>query len=242
MYVMIVLPIHNEEAIIERAVVQLHSHCTATLADMHWTIVIADNGSTDASEDIIKRIALGYPNILYDARTPPGRGGALQQAWSLFDADVYVYMDCDLATDLRYLRECIDAIMRNKYDIAIGSRLVTGSCAHRSVLRTACSYMYSIVPRLFFPSFPIRDCQCGFKAISHRTKKELLPRVQDQYWFFDTELLIRGHYANYRIMEMPVWWKDQRFAQRKSKVRLIHTALGNIAKLFELKKNPDLRR
>lgn len=56
------------------------------------------------------------------------------------------------------------------------------------------------------------------------------------HWFFDTELLIRAHRAKYRIAEIPVDWRDQRHAKRKSKVLLWQTALGNIRKLWGLKK------
>ncbi len=237
----IVLPIYNEEAILKHSVARLHTYCKDALAHIDWTIIIADNGSTDSTSLIAQRIASEHVEILYDSIPVPGRGGSLQHAWSLADADIYFYMDCDLATDLCHVRECIDAIMSGDYDIAIGSRLLKKSSTQRSLLRECCSRLYSFLPTLFFPSFPIRDCQCGFKAISHTIKKEVLPAVQDRHWFFDTELLIRSFYAHYRIVELPVCWKDQRFAERKSKVRLIRTAIGNCIKLFLLKKNPDLR-
>ncbi len=239
--ILIVLPIYNEENILKHSVARLHAYCQDALTDFDWTIVIADNGSMDSTPSIAQRIASEYSEILYASIPIPGRGGALQHAWSLADADVYLYMDCDLATDLRHVRECIEAIMSDAYDIAIGSRLIERSSAERSLLRECCSRLYSFLPQLFFPSFPIRDCQCGFKAISQTIKKEVLPFVQDRNWFFDTELLIRSFYAHYRIVELPVSWKDQRFAKRKSKVRLIRTAIGNIIKLLLLKKNPDVR-
>lgn len=232
----IALPIYNEEVILEPSLRMLHAFCMSVLDDMTWELVIADNGSTDASERIGRRLATELPHVSYDRRALPGRGGALQAVWSARDADIYMYMDSDLATNLCHIRECIGTILSGSYDIAVGSRLIRGSITSRSLVRELCSRIYGIVPRLFFPSLPIRDCQCGFKAISRRIQTELLSAVRDSGWFFDTELLIRAHSAGYRIAEMPVDWREQRYARRKSKVKLLQTAFRNIRKLMQLKK------
>lgn len=233
--VCIVLPIYNEEAILEKSVQLLHDYCSSALQEIKWTIIIADNGSQDTSAEIGQQIASIFANVFYIRRASPGKGGSIAQAWSLHDENVYVYMDCDLATDLKHLSEIIDAIRNENYDIAIGSRLIKGASTSRSLLREICSRLNSMLPRFFFPSFPIFDCPCGFKAISHRIKKEMLPSITDTQWFFDTELLIKSHAAGYRIAEIPIAWRDQRYAVRKSKVNLLLTGLYNIKKLFELR-------
>ncbi len=232
----IVLPIYNEEAILEHSIRLLHAYCSSSLHEIEWVIIIADNGSRDESSRIGKGLAFDFSRVHYIRRAPLSKGGSIMEAWSLFDADTYVFMDCDLATDLKHLPQIISAVSVGAYDIAVGSRLAKGASTSRSILRELCSRLYGALPRFLFPSFPLLDCQCGFKAISHRVKKELLPLVIDDHLFFDTELLIRGCIGGYRILEMPVDWRDQRYMKRKSKVRLIATAAGNIKKLIELKK------
>jgi hypothetical protein len=176
------------------------------------------------------------PHILVQRIPIPGRGGALKKAWLTHDADVYLYMDIDLATDIQHLSLLISKILIEKYDIATGSRLISGAHTRRSFFRTLCSLLYNRLPVLFFPSFPVRDAQCGFKAISRHARDTLLADVHDTGWFFDTELLIRAHRARCRIAEFPVLWRDQRFAKRKSKVHIIETGMTNIKKLIQLRR------
>jgi putative flippase GtrA len=52
------------------------------------------------------------------------------------------------------------------------------------------------------------DAQCGFKAIRTDVAHDLLPLVEDDNWFFDTELLVLAQRAGLRIAEVPVDWTD----------------------------------
>jgi putative flippase GtrA len=52
------------------------------------------------------------------------------------------------------------------------------------------------------------DAQCGFKAIRSDVAQDLLPLVEDQEWFFDTELLVLAEHNGLRIHEVPVDWVD----------------------------------
>lgn len=233
--ILITLPIYNEEALIVHHTELIHAYCEHMFHDMSWTILIADNGSSDTTPALCVALASRLSHTLVDRRDTPGRGGALKHAWLTHEADVYLYMDIDLATDIQHLPLLISNILSDGYDVATGSRLISGAHVRRSFFRTACSLLYNRLPILFFPSFPVRDAQCGFKAISRRIRDTILSDVQDTGWFFDTELLIRAHLFGYRISEFPVLWRDQRFVQRKSKVRIIETGMTNIKKLFQLR-------
>lgn len=235
-HILITLPIYNEEDLLVQHVALIHAYCMQALQDVSWDILIADNGSTDTSSDICASLHARLPHILIYRNEIPGRGGALKQAWLLYNADVYVYMDIDLATDIQHLPLLISKILHEQYDIATGSRLIPGAHTRRSFFRTLCSLLYNQLPVFFFPSFPVKDAQCGFKSISKKIRNTLLLEAQDTGWFFDTELLIRAHRAGYHIAEFPVLWRDQRFAKRKSKVRIIETGLTNIKKLIQLRR------
>lgn len=235
-HILITLPIYNEESLLVQHVELIHAYCAQVLRDVSWDILIADNGSTDTSPALCADLADRPSHIRIYRNDTPGRGGALKEAWLTHDADVYLYMDIDLATDIQYLPLLISKILSNDFDIATGSRLVFGAHTRRSFFRTLCSILYNRLPALFFPSFPIRDAQCGFKAISRHIRDSLLRDIEDTGWFFDTELLIRAHLKHYRISEFPVLWRDQRFVKRKSKVHILETGLTNIKKLFQLRR------
>ena len=122
-------------------------------------------------------------------------------------ADIAVYMDVDLSTDLKALPPLVDAIANDGYDICIGSRLMKGAQVERAFKREFISRSYNLlVKSMFFTRF--KDAQCGFKALSRRAIQDLVPLVQDQGWFFDSEMLILAEKNSYRIKEIPVRWID----------------------------------
>ena len=80
------------------------------------------------------------------------------------------------------------------------------------------------------------DAQCGFKAIRADAARELLPRVQDPAWFFDTELLVLAERAGMRIHEVPVDWVDD----PDSRVDIRRTVLDDLRGIVRI--GPELWR
>jgi hypothetical protein len=54
----------------------------------------------------------------------------------------------------------------------------------------------------------VRDMQCGFKAARAEIVRDLLPAIEDEGWFFDTELLLLAERNGLRIHQVPVDWVD----------------------------------
>ena len=127
-----------------------------------------------------------------------GKGRAVKEAWAASNAGIVSFMDVDLSTALTDFPRLIDAVARDGYDFAIGSRLHPDSRIRRSLKRRVTTRVYNtLVKRLFGIHFS--DAQCGFKAASTDAAHRLLPLVEDIGWFFDTELLVIAEKAGYRI-------------------------------------------
>ena len=227
----VVVPGLNEEKGLESTVATLLAFMADSMAEYDWRIVIADNGSTDATPDIGRRLAKQHSRVDYLRLEQRGRGRALKQAWSQSDADVMAYMDMDLSTDLASLPTLVRAIVRHGHDVAIGSRLKRGAeVIGRSTKREFISRCYSLIFRtMFLTSFV--DAQCGFKAVGRRVVEEVLPLVKDTGWFFDSELLILCEKNDYSVHEIPVRWEDD----PDSRVRIVSTAVEDMKGLLRLR-------
>jgi putative flippase GtrA len=218
----IVVPVYNEAADLERSI----RHLDAFLAvDFPFTarITVVDNASTDGTLMIAQRLSaeLGRVDVIHlDAK---GRGRALQAAWTTSEAYVLAYMDVDLATDLSALLPLIAPLVSGHSDIAIGSRLLRGANVVRGAKREIISRGYNLLLR-FALGVRFSDAQCGFKAIRADVAQRLLPRVEDQGWFFDTELLVLAQRAGLRIHEVAVDWRED----PDSRVDLVPTALDDL--------------
>ena len=145
---------------------------------------------------------------------PPGR---------LSDADVLCYMDVDLSTDLRALLPLVSPLVCGHSEVAIGSRLAAGARVVRGAKREVISRCYNRLLRWALRA-RFSDAQCGFKAIRADAARRLLPDVQDQGWFFDTELLILAQRRGLRIHEVAVDWIDD----PDSRVDIVSTALTDL--------------
>lgn len=225
----VVIPIYNEEKELEASIKKLHSFLDKKLTNYIWHITIADNASTDRSLQVGKSIARKVSKVNIVHFDKKGRGMAVKKVWEKSKADIVVYMDVDLSTDLGNLPPLLQALQKD-YDIAIGSRLLSESkVVNRPLKREILSRGYNILIKIFFQTH-FSDAQCGFKAVTKKVVKNLLPYIKDGAWFFDSELLIVGEKAGYKIYEEPVVWVDN----PGSTVRVLKTVTGDLVGLWKL--------
>lgn len=217
----VVIPVHNESAVLAASVRTVLDHL-ATLP-FTWRLTIADNASTDGTAALAHRLADGRDDVRVVALEQKGRGRALKHSWAGSDADVLVYMDVDLSTDLSALLPLVAPLVSGHSDLAIGTRLARTSRTTRGPKRELISRSYN---RLLRSTLRARfsDAQCGFKAIRRDVAARLLPLVEDDAWFFDTELLVLAERAGLRIHEVPVDWVDD----PDSRVDIVRTALDDL--------------
>lgn len=214
MKILVALPVYNEEVILKRNAVRLYDFMKKNFTD-DWQIVIADNNSSDRTGEIGQDLEKRFKEIKYLHIPQKGKGRAIRAAWQSADADVYVFMDADLATDLSALPNLIFAIGSEKFDLATGSRFQKTSKVKRSLSRKLISRSYRFVLRLMLKT-KIKDAPCGFKAVNRDVIKNILPLVQNNEWFFDTEMMISAEKQNYRIKEIPVIWTEHKTPGEKA--------------------------
>jgi len=233
MKILIAIPVYNEEKILKTNILKIVDFCKNNLK-IDWQIVIADNKSNDQTGIIAKNLAGSIAQVEYLFVGIKGKGAAIRQAWKSYHADIYCFMDADLATDLLALPNLIDEIALGN-DLVIGSRFHPQSSYKRSLARKFFSLGYRIVLKIIL-NLGIKDAPCGFKAISSKVKQEILPLVKDDKWFFDSELLILSKAKGFSIKEIPVTWADPREGNDKSKVKTLALSWSYFKKVLELKK------
>ncbi|MFA6146521.1 MAG: glycosyltransferase [Patescibacteria group bacterium] len=235
MFIEFCLPIYNEEKILKNNVLKLLNYCDSQNFNFDWRIIILNNGSTDNSEKISQELQKKYPQkIKIENIQQPGRGQALKKYWQKGQADIVVYMDIDLAVSLNNIHTLINPLIKEGYDLVIGSRLLPASKIERSFIRSLSSKSYNWLSKIFF-NHHLSDMQCGFKAIKTDVFKKIAPYIKDNKWFFDTELIIFTKYFNYKIKEIPVDWQENRYDQRKTKVNILKDSITFMLNLIKLK-------
>jgi glycosyltransferase involved in cell wall biosynthesis len=157
-----------------------------------------------------------------------GRGRALNRAFRASKGEVLGYIDVDLATDMKHLRELVQSI-HDSYDFATGSRMLPGSNVKRPFMRGFASKGFNFLARIMLGS-RLYDHQCGFKSFKRAPLFDIMDSVKDTHWFWDTELLVRAQRAGYRVKEFPVEWTHG----GATKVNLTRDVLGMASQIFRL--------
>ncbi|OLD04222.1 MAG: hypothetical protein AUJ07_04715 [Crenarchaeota archaeon 13_1_40CM_3_53_5] len=201
---LVTLPARNEGGRLATAVERVDG----LLQEMGYpyTLLIAEDGSTDNTFKVAQGLASTFPNVqVIHHDTKLGRGRALRNAWLSNSADVYVFMDADLATDLSFFPKLVDLMQANALDFVTGSRYSFGSKLERPMLRKTFSIGYNSVIR---------------------TVKEVLPLTHENGWAWDTEVIVYMATMGYKMAELPVDWKEMK-GERTPLKRLINDIIDN---------------
>ena len=224
----IVVPVYNEEQALPRTILILTEFLRENVQNP-WQVIIADNASTDNTRSISEMLCERYAGVIYLHLPQKGRGRALRTAWMESNADIVSYMDVDLSTDLAHFPQLLEALESGGH-IAIGSRLSKGSKVTRSIKRELISRTYNLmIKSMFFTAFP--DAQCGFKALTRQAAHAIVPKIKNNNWFFDTELLLIAAKGGYKITSVPVKWDDD----PTSTVNVAGTATEDVKGLLRLR-------
>jgi len=224
----IVLPVYNEQRVLEASVRRLRSYLDRSIP-FASVVTIADNASTDGTWAIASQLASSTPGVRAVRLEQKGRGRALRSAWMASDAEVVAYMDVDLSTDLGALLPLVAPLISGHSDVAIGTRLAAGARVVRGPKRELISRTYNLMVKATLRS-RFSDAQCGFKALRRDAATSLLPLIEDNEWFFDTELLLLAERNGLRIHEVPVDWVDD----ADSRVHIASTAKNDVLGLARM--------
>jgi len=170
-------------------------------------IVVVDDGSSDATADIVRAYA-GKSPIVRLLSNPGNRGKGFSVRNGVLKAtgDIVLFTDADLSAPIEEAVKLIDAIDSGA-DIAIGSRWLRSDLQTRrqSLARQALGRVFNRLLRILL-NLDFKDTQCGFKAFRADAAQALFPRQRIEGWGFDPELLFLAQKFGFKVAEVPVVW------------------------------------
>jgi glycosyltransferase involved in cell wall biosynthesis len=224
----IVVPVYNEAAHLAERITALRAFLDESFP-FRTLVTVVDNASTDDTSRVAGELAGRLRGVAALRLPRKGRGYALREAWSTSAAPVVAYMDVDLSTSLPALLPLVAPLLSGHRDVAIGSRLARGAHVVRGPKRELISRAYNVLLKLTLRGH-FSDAQCGFKALRRDAAEKLLPLVEDDEWFFDTELLVTADRLGLRIGEVPVDWVDD----PDSRVKIVSTAANDLRGVWRM--------
>jgi glycosyltransferase involved in cell wall biosynthesis len=196
----LVLPCFNEERVIEDSVAEIVEVLDNTRYS--YEIILVDDCSEDQTRQLIDRLMERHRGIKMSRifhQQNKGRGGTVADGVRAAVGDVAGFIDIDLEVHARYIPSCVNAV-QNGADIAVGRRIYKLNA--RSLDRYAMSVGYVWLVRKLL-AVDLNDTETGYKFFKRERILPVLDEIEDQRWFWDTEVMVRSYYKGYRIEEIP---------------------------------------
>jgi len=230
----LILPTYNEAENIE-AIMTAASEVLARAAPDGFRVLVVDDGSPDGTGQIAERIAAEHDWAAVLHRTEKNGIGPAYLAgfsYALDHGAAYVMeMDSDFSHDPADLARLLDAIHAGA-DLALGSRYVPGGGVRDwSLLRRLISEGGSTYARWVL-NLPVRDLTGGFKCFRREVLEEIhFDSVRSRGYAFQVELTYRAVRAGFRVVEVPIVFRDRERGQSKMSWRIAAEAIWLVPRL-----------
>ncbi len=214
MKISLVLPCYNEEANLQKGVLDKIGNFVKE-DDRFTEVIIVDDGSSDKSKKFIKeKYLVHFPKFKLIENTHRGKAYAVITGINHSKGDYVMFSDIDLATPIEEANKLINQL--KAYSIVIGSR--SSQRAGAPLARKIMAKGAIVVRDIFLNLRGIKDTQCGFKLFEKKAAQHIFNHLRvykDGHTIegssvsvgFDIEFLFLATKLGYKIKEIPVVWK-----------------------------------
>ncbi len=224
--VSIVIPVYNEEAILQTAVVDLVDRLGAF--DWPYEVILAENGSSDGTVQIATELAGRFPQVRYFSLGEPNYGKALRKGILEATGEFVICDEIDLC-DTDFYARSMAILETNGADLVVGSKLMKGASDERPLVRHAGTIVINGMLRLTL-GFKGTDTH-GLKAFRRAPLVDVARACLVDKDLFASEFVIRAERAGVRSQEIPVRVLEKRRPQIHL-FRRVPNVLRNLTKLF----------
>lgn len=212
----LIIPVRDDSVELGRNFPRIYKYLRNAYGREGFEVIISEGGSRDSTKSEAIKLSR-YKNVKTLLSKRLGKGFAVKRAIGIANGAIIGFTDIDMPVPLRYVNRAV-ALIKKGNDIVLGSRYEKGSKTQRNFTDTFMSRVYNSTIGLVFMT-KVSDHQCGFKFFRKGYIKPAASKIKSDYWFFDTELIIRARRNNAKIAAMPVAWNQR--TDTKSKTGLI---------------------
>lgn len=241
----IIIPTYNEIENIENIIRAIFS------LEKAFEVLVIDDGSPDGTADAVKgMIAAEFPDRLHiierEGKLGLGTAYITGFKWALERGYEYIFeMDADFSHDPKDVPRLYAACAEEGYDLAIGSRYVSGvNVVNWPIGRVLMSYFASKYVR-FITGFKVNDTTAGFKCYKRRVLKTIeLDKIRFKGYGFQIEMKFTAHKIGFRIKEVPVIFINRREGVSKMSGGIFGEAFFGVMRLRLdgwFRKYPEIR-
>lgn len=228
----VVVPAYNEELRLGATLTRMIEYFSAQARP--WEVLVVDDGSRDGTAKLVREFEQKNPNVkLVSNDRNRGKGYTVRHGMRTATGDAVLFSDADLSSPIEEVEKLIPQLELG-HDVVIGSRDIIGSKIEvpQPLFRRVMGYSFMVL-RDWIAVSGFRDTQCGFKLFRKAAAEQIFPRGRVDGFCFDVEILAIAKSLGFRMMEVPVVWRND----ERSTVNPIGDPLKMFLDLFRIRFN-----
>lgn len=237
----VVIACYNAKKFLEQNVQEIRKILNSTR--YNWEIIFVDDSSTDGTVKLVKKLMKKNENMtLFCHEKNMGRGRTVADGIRRAKGKIVGFIDIDLSTSARYI-PALALEIEEGADIATAWRIYKVELGylpkifHRLILHKGYQFLVKILLRT-----DLKDTETGCKFFNRERILPILNEVRDKHWFWDTEIMVRPFFKEYKIIEIPTLYI--RRPEYGTTVRVFKDTLCYLVNLWkfywELRKKRDI--
>ena len=238
MKISVIIPMYNEEAIVEDTVRTLDAQLLSDFGEGEYEMIFVSDGSADSCQAKAEAMTSEHPALSVMGYTPNrGKGYAVRTGMLAAKGDLVLFTDCDLAYGVEVIHKFYQAFIEGGKDIYIGSRTLDKSGYEGYTLKRKIMSKVYIKYLNIVAGFDHSDSQCGIKCFSREATGKIFSLCRCDRWAFDLEALLIAKDLGLSVGEIPV----KIINHRESKISPIRDAIQMTKEVSRIKKRRRAR-
>lgn len=229
----LVIPVYNEEAILEHEAVAIMKEMKILLPQVEYELLLVENGSSDRTHEIAQKLAEFYPEVRAVHLDKAGYGYALKYGLEKSEGKYIVLFNIDF-WDVHFVKKSLAILENEPVDIIVGSKTMKGAEDTRPFLRRLITRTFNALLRAAF-GFEGTDTH-GMKVLRRDKMLPIIAECRTEREIFDTEFVLRAQTAGLKSKEVPVMCEEKRKTTYNISKRIPRTLKDLIVLFFTLKR------
>jgi glycosyltransferase involved in cell wall biosynthesis len=234
----VIIPAHNESVNIERQVTRFIEDLPREITEILLEIIIVENGSTDNTLDVCRRLEQKFPSLVRICTLSKGSYGEAIKLGMLESRGTHLsILEADLL-DVTFVVKSIAVFCAERAELIVGSKRHPKSVDRRPLERRALTAIYNVIFLRLFLDYPGTDTH-GLKSIETNCAKRLCRTALSSDEVFQTEIVLLAWRLGICIKEIPISIREmrstpvsilRRIPKVLSTVRVLKRSLGRFPK------------
>ena len=206
----VIIPAYTEGELLGRTLLEIEHHLRPK--DFRYEILVMVDGSPNNTGEVAKNYVNRIKNLhVIDNDINHGKGYAVRLGLLQAKGAYRLFTDADGSTSMKHADEFLQECQKG-FDVVMASRDIEGSVIeiHQPRYRELMGDLGNLLIRATLGLWRYPDTQCGFKMLSQRAAREIVPRMTVDRFGFDFELIILALKLGYKVKQMPVRWRNQK--------------------------------